>query len=229
MLTLEPMHAALLNSVKVGGASAIFAISFDEFIMTFFSAGTEPTLPIYIYSQHRFPQKLPSVLALGACILGVSFSVVFFSQWLRRRGTEEGFGAGFQLMTENEAFIRISELSKHFGSVVAVDHDHEEAMTLSDRTAVMSGGEALQIAAPKTLYNNPVNVEFAEFIGQRRSGRRNRCSSSSLPMATTALWRGSSKRRLILATGAISMSLSTAARSLSLSLAGKRKARRSDH
>ena len=64
-----------------------FTISFDEFIMAFFLAGTEPTLPIFIYSQLRFPAKLPSVLALGAIILVVSFIVVFFSQWLRRRGT----------------------------------------------------------------------------------------------------------------------------------------------
>jgi len=62
-----------------------FTISFDEFIMAFFLAGTEPTLPIFIYGQLRFPQKLPGVLALGACILVVSFFVVFFSQWLRGR------------------------------------------------------------------------------------------------------------------------------------------------
>jgi spermidine/putrescine transport system permease protein len=36
-----------------------FTISFDEFIMAFFLAGTEPTLPIFIWNQLRFPQKLP--------------------------------------------------------------------------------------------------------------------------------------------------------------------------
>ncbi len=66
-----------------------FIISFDEFIMAFFLAGTDPTLPIFIYGQLRFPFKLPGVLALGACILVVSFVVVFFSQWLSRRGTEK--------------------------------------------------------------------------------------------------------------------------------------------
>ena len=71
-----------------------FTISFDEFIMAFFLAGTDPTLPIYIYSQLRFPQKLPGVLALGACILVISFVVVFFSQWLRRRGTADATSAG---------------------------------------------------------------------------------------------------------------------------------------
>lgn len=71
-----------------------FTISFDEFIMAFFLAGTEPTLPIYIYGQLRFPQKLPSVLALGACILVISFVVVFFSQWIRRRGAVGSTEAG---------------------------------------------------------------------------------------------------------------------------------------
>ena len=71
-----------------------FTISFDEFIMAFFLAGTDPTLPIFIYSQLRFPQKLPGVLALGACILVISFLVVFFSQWLRHRGSPDDTSVG---------------------------------------------------------------------------------------------------------------------------------------
>jgi spermidine/putrescine transport system permease protein len=71
-----------------------FTISFDEFIMAFFLAGTEATLPIFIYGQLRFPQKLPGVLALGACILVVSFVVVFFSQWLQRRDAKNPSGTG---------------------------------------------------------------------------------------------------------------------------------------
>ncbi len=71
-----------------------FTISFDEFITAFFLAGTEPTLPIFIFGQLRFPQKLPGVLALGACILVVSFVVVFFSQWLRGRGVQTGTARG---------------------------------------------------------------------------------------------------------------------------------------
>jgi spermidine/putrescine transport system permease protein len=71
-----------------------FTISFDEFIMAFFLSGTEPTLPIFIYSQLRFPLKLPGVLALGAIILVVSFIVVVFSQWLRRRGIDGASSSG---------------------------------------------------------------------------------------------------------------------------------------
>ena len=63
-----------------------FTISFDEFIMAFLLGGTDPTLPVFMYSQLRFPQKLPGVLALGACILVVSFIVIGFAEWIRRRG-----------------------------------------------------------------------------------------------------------------------------------------------
>lgn len=70
-----------------------FTVSFDEFILAFFLAGTEPTLPIYMYGQVRFPQKLPGVLALGACILAISFVVVFVSQWLMRHDKDKPFSA----------------------------------------------------------------------------------------------------------------------------------------
>ena len=61
-----------------------FTISFDEFIMAFFLSGTEPTLPMYIWSQLRFPQEFPSILALSSLILFVSFVIVFIGQWIGR-------------------------------------------------------------------------------------------------------------------------------------------------
>lgn len=56
-----------------------FTISFDEFILAFFLSGTEATLPIYIWSQLRFPQDFPSLLALATLILVFSFLMVFAS------------------------------------------------------------------------------------------------------------------------------------------------------
>ena len=50
-----------------------FTVSFDEFILAFFLSGTQPTLPMYIWSQLRFPQEFPSVLALATLIIGTSF------------------------------------------------------------------------------------------------------------------------------------------------------------
>jgi spermidine/putrescine transport system permease protein len=62
-----------------------FIISFDEFILAFFLGGTEPTLPLFIWGQLRFPNRLPSVLALATCILVLSLIVVIISQWLVKR------------------------------------------------------------------------------------------------------------------------------------------------
>jgi spermidine/putrescine transport system permease protein len=63
-----------------------FTISFDEFILAFFLTSTETTLPVFIWSQLRFPAKLPGVLALGALILFTSCLMVVLAEWIRRRG-----------------------------------------------------------------------------------------------------------------------------------------------
>ncbi|MBO67655.1 MAG: spermidine/putrescine ABC transporter [Acidiferrobacteraceae bacterium] len=63
-----------------------FTISFDEFVLAFFLSSIEPTLPVYIWSSLRFPSKLPATLALGATIFLLSFAIVTFAEWVRRRG-----------------------------------------------------------------------------------------------------------------------------------------------
>ena len=66
-----------------------FTVSFDEFIMAFFLSGTDATLPMYIWSQLRFPQEFPSVLALSTVILVASFVLVFAGLWIGRLGAVE--------------------------------------------------------------------------------------------------------------------------------------------
>lgn len=63
-----------------------FTVSLDEFILAFFLAGSETTLPIYIWSQLRFPNKLPGVLALATCILFFSSILVVTAELIRRSG-----------------------------------------------------------------------------------------------------------------------------------------------
>lgn len=63
-----------------------FTVSFDEFILAFFLSGSEPTLPVYIWSQVRFPGKLPSILALGTILIFVSIALLMLSEWVKRRG-----------------------------------------------------------------------------------------------------------------------------------------------
>jgi spermidine/putrescine transport system permease protein len=64
-----------------------FTISFDEFLLAFFLTGDASTLPIYIWSQLRFPAKLPAVLALGSAILVATFIIVTIAERLRRQGS----------------------------------------------------------------------------------------------------------------------------------------------
>lgn len=65
-----------------------FITSFDEFVLAFFLAGNDATLPIFIFSSLRFPNRLPGTLALGSCILLASFVLVTLAEWVRRRGVK---------------------------------------------------------------------------------------------------------------------------------------------
>jgi len=66
-----------------------FITSFDEFLVAYFLSGTEATLPIYIWGQLRFPERLPMVLALGAIILTVSVALVVLAEYVRNRGIQK--------------------------------------------------------------------------------------------------------------------------------------------
>ena len=65
-----------------------FTISFDEYVIAFFLSGTEQTLPIFLYSQLRYPEGLPKALALGSVILFASTILIVISEILRRRGVQ---------------------------------------------------------------------------------------------------------------------------------------------
>jgi multiple sugar transport system ATP-binding protein len=60
----------------------------------------------------------------------------------------------------------VSRLQKRLGTtMVYVTHDQTEAMTLGDRVAVMRLGTIQQVASPEELYDRPVNLFVAGFIG----------------------------------------------------------------
>jgi ABC-type Fe3+/spermidine/putrescine transport system ATPase subunit len=50
-------------------------------------------------------------------------------------------------------------------SCVYVTHDQEEALTMSDRIAVMQGGRIYQVGDPVTVYRHPVSSFVADFVG----------------------------------------------------------------
>jgi spermidine/putrescine transport system permease protein len=63
-----------------------FTVSLDEFIIAFFLAGTQPTLPVYIFSQFRFPQAVPVIMALGTILVVLSVLLLALAEYIRRRG-----------------------------------------------------------------------------------------------------------------------------------------------
>ncbi len=62
--------------------------------------------------------------------------------------------------------VEIAQLHRRLeATFVYVTHDQVEAMTMSDRIAVMMGGRILQCAPPDVVYSDPDRIEVAEFIG----------------------------------------------------------------
>jgi spermidine/putrescine transport system ATP-binding protein len=63
--------------------------------------------------------------------------------------------------------VELKQIQEETGiTFVFVTHDQEEALTMSDRIAVMSSGEVQQIGSPRDIYEAPVNRFVADFIGE---------------------------------------------------------------
>ena len=62
--------------------------------------------------------------------------------------------------------IELRHLHEKLGmTTVYVTHDQREALTMSDRIAVVNHGRIMQVATPETLYDQPENTFVADFIG----------------------------------------------------------------
>ena len=79
---------------------------------------------------------------------------------------DEPFGALDRLLRE-ELQVEVRLLLKRLNiTTVFVTHDQEEALSMSDRVAVMSAGAIEQIASPQELYDRPATLFVAGFIGR---------------------------------------------------------------
>ena len=79
---------------------------------------------------------------------------------------DEPFGA-LDKHLRDRMRVDLRELQKQLGiSMVFVTHDQEEALSMSDRIAVMEGGSIRQIGSPSDIYERPANRFVAEFMGE---------------------------------------------------------------
>jgi len=86
---------------------------------------------------------------------------------------DEPLGALDKKLREHMQF-ELKRLHKDLGTtIVYVTHDQEEALTMSDRIALMNNGRIEQLGGAEDLYNKPVNHLVADFIGKSNlfSGR----------------------------------------------------------
>ena len=66
----------------------------------------------------------------------------------------------------------LSELHRDLASTfVYVTHDQSEALTMSDRVAVMMGGRLAQVGTPEEIYTQPATLSVAEFLGSPKINR----------------------------------------------------------
>ena len=74
--------------------------------------------------------------------------------------------SALDLKLRKEMQIELKRLQSETGiTFVFVTHDQEEALTMSDRIAVMSDGQVLQVGSPRDIYDRPENRFVANFIG----------------------------------------------------------------
>jgi spermidine/putrescine transport system permease protein len=84
--TLARITLPICAPAIVSAFLSSFTTSFDEYAITVFLIGTESTLPVYLYSQLRFPSRLPIIVTLAALIMIASVLIIVFAEWLRRVG-----------------------------------------------------------------------------------------------------------------------------------------------
>ncbi|HEY9671257.1 MAG TPA: ABC transporter ATP-binding protein [Waterburya sp.] len=100
---------------------------------------------------------------------------------------DEPLGA-LDLKLRKEMQVELSNLHQELGlTFIMVTHDQEEALSLSDRIAVMRGGKIEQVGTPTEIYEHPRTPFVADFIGDTNlfKGRLESSDSSSLQIVTT--------------------------------------------
>jgi len=81
-----------LATAVLAGAVLAFALSFDEIIVTTFTRGPEPTLPIYIYNLLFRPRNKPVTNVVALIAIAFTLIPILVAQLLTRDPTERGAG-----------------------------------------------------------------------------------------------------------------------------------------
>jgi spermidine/putrescine transport system permease protein len=83
--TLRRIVLPLIFPAMVSAWLTAFTVSFDEFALALFLAGTQPTFPVYLFSQLRFANRLPIMIALAVLLMIGTLTLVFMAERYRQR------------------------------------------------------------------------------------------------------------------------------------------------
>ena len=82
-----------IATALLAGGMLAFALSFDEVIVTTFTAGPESTLPIWIFSQLTRPRERPVTNVVAMFVMLITFLPIFFAQKISAESSDIGAGA----------------------------------------------------------------------------------------------------------------------------------------
>jgi len=82
--TLRRIVIPMIAPAMVSAWLTAFTVSFDEFALALFLAGTQPTFPVYLYGQLRFASRLPIMIALAVLMMIGTLALVLIAERVRR-------------------------------------------------------------------------------------------------------------------------------------------------
>jgi len=82
--TLRRIVIPMITPAMVSAWLTAFTVSFDEFALALFLAGTQPTFPVYLYGQLRFANRLPIMIALAVLMMIGTLTLVLIAERVRR-------------------------------------------------------------------------------------------------------------------------------------------------
>ncbi len=88
--TFRRVTFPVIRTALVAGGMLAFALSFDEVIVTTFTAGTQATLPIWILSNLKLPNQRPIVNVVALVLILLSLIPVYIAQRMTRDTTTPG-------------------------------------------------------------------------------------------------------------------------------------------
>ena len=82
--TLRRVVIPIIAPALVSAWITAFTVSFDEFALALFLAGTDATFPVYLFSQLRFANQLPVMIALAVLMMAGTLTLVLVADRIRR-------------------------------------------------------------------------------------------------------------------------------------------------